>query len=90
MKYTVIIDKRAQKEIKKLSPKIRLQIADKLKLLEQNPRTYGASKLTNKDNLYRIRSGQFRIIYQIQDKKCIVLVIAIGDRKDVYQKLKLI
>ncbi len=43
------------------------------------------SKLTGEDNLYRIRVGNYRIIYSIQDNQLLILVLKIGHRRDVYQ-----
>ncbi len=53
--------------------------------LAANPRPKGVKKLTGLDNLYRIRAGDYRIVYQIRDDRLIVLVVRIGHRKDVYR-----
>lgn len=53
--------------------------------LGTNPRPDGYVKLKGSDNLFRVRVGPYRIIYTIQDDKLIVLVLEIGDRKDVYK-----
>jgi mRNA interferase RelE/StbE len=81
----VEIDNRAKQDIKKLTEPIRSQILAVMRTLQENPRPNGAIKLTNNDNLYRIRVGKFRIIYQINDRKCLVLVIAVGHRREIYR-----
>jgi len=50
-----------------------------------NPRPKGVKKLTGLDSLYRIRTGDYRIVYQVRDDRLIVLVVRIGHRKDVYR-----
>lgn len=57
----------------------------KIQELEENPRPFGLKKLVAEENLYRIRVGDYRIIYQIQDKILLILVIKIGHRKDIYR-----
>ncbi len=56
-----------------------------MKMLQHHPRPQGVKKLTGEDYLYRIREGDYRIIYTIQDKELIVLIVKIGDRKEVYR-----
>ncbi len=53
--------------------------------LAVNPRPKGVKKLSGLDDLYRIRVGDYRIVYQIHDDRLIVLVVRIGHRKDVYR-----
>jgi len=64
-------------------------IADIEKLAE-NPRPHGVEKLEEGEKLYRTRVGpgkNYRAVYQIQDEKLVVLVVKVGDRKDVYRGL---
>jgi mRNA interferase RelE/StbE len=53
--------------------------------LQDNPRPQGVKELAGEEDLYRIREGGHRIVSTIQDKKLIVLVVKIGDRKEVYR-----
>ena len=84
MKYTVLIERYAQKQImkldKKIIPVIKASIAD----LVDNPRPYGYKKLKGED-AYRIRVGNYRVIYEIEDDKIIVTVVSVGHRKDIYK-----
>lgn len=50
-----------------------------------NPRPQGVKELAGEDDVYRIREGDYRIIYTIRDKELIVLVVKIGDRKETYR-----
>ena len=84
MKYTVLIERYAQKQIMKLNrediPGIKKIIAS----LADNPRPSGCKKLKG-EPAWRIRTGNYRIIYEIDDDKVIVTVISVGHRKDVYR-----
>jgi mRNA interferase RelE/StbE len=87
MSYTILFKNSALKELRKLPEVFSEQVARDIDGLARNPRPQGHKKLKGIDNLYRIRSGNFRIVYQIQDKVLIVLIIRIGDRKEVYRDL---
>ena len=56
-----------------------------MKALRNDPRPTGVKKLAGKDDLYRIREGDYRIIYTIQARELVILVLKIGDRKEVYR-----
>lgn len=56
-----------------------------MKNLQNHPRPAGVKTLAAEDRLYRIREGDYRIIYTIQDKELIVLALKIGNRKEIYR-----
>jgi len=59
--------------------------------LEENPRPHGFEKLETKEKLYRVYVGpgkNYRVIYHIQDEVLLVLVVKLGDRKEVYRRVK--
>jgi mRNA interferase RelE/StbE len=82
-KYSVVLSKKAQKQLDKLPDNIAEPILDAITNLEENPRPAGNKKLKGRDG-YRIRVGNYRIIYDIYDSELIVDVIALGHRKDIY------
>ncbi|SDD97435.1 type II toxin-antitoxin system RelE family toxin [Niabella drilacis] len=84
IKYTVILSGKVSKQLDKLSDTVAAPIFKAIRKLQQNPRPPGYCKLTARDG-YRIRVGDYRIIYNIIDSKLIIEVIAIGHRKDIYQ-----
>jgi mRNA interferase RelE/StbE len=86
--YKVTIDQSAFDFIAGQSKKFQRQIVKKINALATNPRPAGCKKLQGRDNLYRIRSETFRIVYTISDKKISVYIITVGDRKSVYRKIK--
>ncbi len=62
----------------------RQRIASRIQGLGRNPRPSGAEKLSGLDR-YRLRQGNYRIIYAIEDERLVVLVVRIGHRRDVYR-----
>lgn len=84
MAYTISVDRLAAKFIRSLSDAVLMRrIRSAIDLLAENPRHAGAVKLPGEDNLYRVRVGDYRIIYRIQDAQLIVLVVQIGPRREV-------
>jgi mRNA interferase RelE/StbE len=84
--YKIYFRKSAAKELEKL-PKTELsRIIKKIGLLSEEPRPPGCENLTGQ-NLYRIRQGNYRMIYSIQDNELTIWVVKIGHRKDVYKQL---
>ena len=84
--YRVIILKRVLKNISKLSSKDQPKIYDAIKSLEVDPRPNGVKKLAGNEGSYRIRVGNYRIVYEIDDDVVIVTVTEVDDRKNVYRK----
>ena len=88
MSYKIVFKRQAQKELNKISNPYALKIALAINELSNNPRPAGCKKLNVPDvNLWRIQSGDYRIIYSIEDVVKIIEVIRIGHRGDVYQNL---
>lgn len=83
MAYSVLLAPPAERQLKALAEAAQKQILTRLKTLQYNPRPQGIKKLAGEGDLYRIRDGSYRIIYTIQDKELIVLVVKISDRKEV-------
>ena len=69
----------------KLEAEVRRQIFKQIGTLGSNPRPAGVEKLTD-TGVYRVRVGDYRIIYDIEDKVTRVLVLKVGDRKQVYKR----
>jgi mRNA interferase RelE/StbE len=85
--YQIVIGKIASKELRKL-PKGEVQrIFPKIKSLSSQPRPEGSKKLKSQsENLWRIRIGDYRVIYSIDDSVNIVDVRRVGHRRDIYLK----
>jgi mRNA interferase RelE/StbE len=93
MPYKIVILSSAEKEIRKLSAKMQDRIFEKIEALSEEPRPSGVKKLkkfemVNKDfdSYYRIRVGDFRIIYAVEDDIITVTITRVGNRVDVYDE----
>jgi mRNA interferase RelE/StbE len=82
--YKVLIKRSAAKELEELAPKVRRRVATKIELLGASPRPPGAEKLSGLDK-YRVRQGDYRVLYSIDDGAETVTVVKIGHRRDVYR-----
>jgi mRNA interferase RelE/StbE len=82
-KYEVILSKTAQKQLTKLPPKIAKRLIDVIEKLGNEPRPHGYIKLTG-ISLYRIRIGDYRVIYNIEDEILTVFVVEVGTRGEIY------
>ena len=84
--YTITITNSALKELQSLQKAVVKKIEKSISSLALNPRPSGAKKLKgNNENLYRIRSGDYRVIYSVNDEIKIVDIRRIGHRKDIYR-----
>ena len=83
--YSVEWDTKAIKEIEALERKERKKILERVAKLGTTPRPPGCKKLHDKESAYRIRVGDYRVIYQIRDSQLLVLVVRVGNRRDVYR-----
>ena len=86
-RYTVVLTQTAEKELRRLPVRVIEKIIGVLKSLEENPRPVGCKKLKGYKNLWRVRVGDYRLIYAIEDVIMLVDVREIGHRKDIYNKL---
>ena len=85
MAYRVELTGRAARDLRGLPRDEQKRIARKIDALAGDPRPHGYKKLEGSDDLYRIRVGNYRVIYSVEDEVLVVLVIRIGDRRDVYR-----
>lgn len=76
----------AAKELQAISDKATLtRLIDKIKSLATQPRPPGSEKLAGRTNLYRVRQGNYRVIYSVDDQERVVDVIKVDHRRDVYR-----
>ena len=83
MNYAVSILRRAQKELGQLSSPSFERVCDAIRSLAGNPRPPGCRKLVGRDG-WRVRVGDYRVIYEIDDPARTVLVLHVGHRRDIY------
>lgn len=85
-RYRVVIKPSASQEIDAVGQKKdRQRIVLRIQSLGENPRPSGCEKLSGHLDRYRVREGQYRILYSIDDEKVLIDVVKVGHRKDVYR-----
>jgi mRNA interferase RelE/StbE len=84
--YSVLLAPAAERQLRKLDPAGRRRVQAAIDLLATEPRPPAARQLVGGAREWRVRTGDFRIIYEIQDQQLLVLVIKVGHRRDVYEK----
>lgn len=84
MRYRVIIPKSVRKELDRLPNDVAQKILTRLAGLETNPRPADVKKLKGRD-AWRIRVGDYRVIYEIHDRVLQILLITVGHRRDIYR-----
>lgn len=83
--YSLEIKRSAAKELGDLPAKDRGRVIARIRSLAQDPRPPGAEKLSDQER-YRVRQGDYRIIYEINDHMLLIVVVKIGLRRDIYRK----
>jgi len=84
-KYAVLFTKSADSALRKLAVPIQKRITTAVDKLQDSPRPPNCVKLQGEDALWRIRVGDYRVVYAIRDEELIVLIVRIAHRKDVYR-----
>ena len=84
MSYDLRIKPSAVKELKALQKADRSRVADRISALSSDPRPRGGEKLTGGPR-YRVRQGNFRVLYEVDDEAHVITVVKIGHRRDVYR-----
>jgi mRNA interferase RelE/StbE len=83
-RYSVHIRRSAAKELEAVPLKDRTRLIKRIQGLAREPRPPGCEKLSGEEK-YRLRQGDYRILYEIVDQRLIVTVVRIGNRRDVYR-----
>jgi len=85
MEYTLFVNPKIEKELSKIDNRMALKIRTSIRSLAKDPRPKGVKKLQGSDKTYRIRVGDYRIIYEIYDSKVLILIVNVGHRKNIYE-----
>jgi mRNA interferase RelE/StbE len=86
MSYTLLISKSVQKQLNDLPDSFKERVVEKIQTLASSPRPDGVVKLKGFDNEYRIRVGDYRIRYEVDDTNQTIKLLQCKHRKDVYRK----
>ena len=83
--YRIVIKKSAAKEIERIEKLDRIRIVEKISSLASDPHPAGSKKLSGQ-NKYRIRQGNYRILYQVINEALVINVVKVGHRRYIYKK----
>ena len=87
MAYQIEFTPAAQKQLKKLPASARQALGPVIEALAANPKPEQGRLLVNTRNLWRIKCGDYRVLYRIEDHRLVVLVVKVAHRREVYRKL---
>jgi mRNA interferase RelE/StbE len=85
MTYSVEVAPAADRQLRKFDPTVRRRVQAAIDLLAENPRPPAAIQLVGGSGEWRVRTGDYRIIYDIHEEKLVVLVLRLGHRREVYE-----
>jgi mRNA interferase RelE/StbE len=85
--FKLLYKSSVKKELRKLAQADRIAIVQKIELLRSEPRPEGSAKLKGSRDLFRIRHGDYRVIYQIKKDVLVIIIIRVGHRRDIYKNL---
>ena len=86
MTYRIEIAPAAVRQLRTLDPTSQRRVQAAIELLADHPRPSGATKPVGGDGEWRVRTGDYRIVYEVHDDVLLVLVVAVGHRRDIYQR----
>ena len=86
MTYEVTLAPVAARQLRKLDPHVRRRVQAAIELLADDPRPPTATRLVGGAGEWRVRTGGYRIIYEIEEDRLLVLVLSIGQRREIYQR----
>ena len=88
MSWTVELSRSAERDLLRLGARARERLRSRIGQLTENPRPIGSRKLSGEEFYYRIRVGEYRVIYEVFDDARLVVIIAVGHRSRVYRRLR--
>jgi mRNA interferase RelE/StbE len=83
--YRVEVSATAERQLRKLSRADQVRLIRAMQALSSDPRPPGCRKLSGYDDVFRVRVGRYRILYSIEDRRLVIIVLKVGDRRDVYR-----
>ena len=86
MTYRVALAPAAARQLRKFDPQVRRRVQAAIELLATEPRPPAATRLVGGAGEWRVRTGDYRIVYEIQDERLLVLVLSAGHRREIYQR----
>ena len=85
MTYQIALAPPAARQLRKFDPQVRRRIQAAFELLASEPRPPAATRLVGGSGEWRVRTGDYRIVYEIEDDRLLILVLRVGHRREIYQ-----
>ncbi len=85
MGYKVAFAAGAKRQFDKLPKPAQQRLGEAIAQLAEDPRPPGVVKLSGEEGLYRVRSGNYRVVYRVEDDRLLVLVVKVGHRREIYR-----
>ena len=84
-RYEIEISRAAEKQLRRLPRADQVCVVRTIRVLADDPLPRGARKLSGYDDVFRVRTGQYRILYSVSERKLVIVVLKVGHRRDVYR-----
>jgi mRNA interferase RelE/StbE len=84
-KYKIEISLTAERQLKRIHRENAIRILKAISLLANEPRPHGVKKLSGYEHVYRIRVGDFRVLYEIDEHRILIIILKIGHRREIYR-----
>ena len=88
MSYRIVFDRSAEKDFRRLPNEVRQALARSVSALAEDPHPADSRKLAGTDNCYRLRQGDYRLVYTVLEDRVVVLILRVGHRGDVYRDIR--
>ena len=86
MTHRVEVAPAALRQLRNLDPPARRRVQAAIELLADHPRPIGAKKLAGGEGEWRVRTGDYRIVYEVHDEVLLVLLVAVGHRREIFER----
>lgn len=86
MTYKVTLAPAAARQLRKFDPQVRRRIQAAIELLASEPKPPASTRLVGGSGEWRVRTGNYRIVYEIEDDRLLVLVLSVGHRREIYKR----
>ncbi len=84
-RYEIEISRTAEKQLRRLPRADQARVVRTMRTLADNPFPRGARKLSGYDDVFRVRTGRYRILYSVSERTLVIVVLKVGHRRDVYR-----
>jgi len=83
--YRIEVSATAERQIRRLPRADQLRVVRAIQALSTDPRPPGCRKLSGYEDVFRVRIGRYRVLYSIEGRRLVIIILKVGDRKDVYR-----